>query len=199
MPAATVYSGSETWVFNAPNNAWDLDTGPAVLTLGQAIFEIPEGKSINELKGKITQLQGPIDALSGPEIILPALMKGTVSGDVIQQDYSFDQDWDGDFEFLYQGVEISDPVLVQTLQELLVKFEANLGSGNVVLEVSYDGVTWKGIRTVAIATATAPVLKNVRAMEGATGNELYWRLRATGTNIRLLGFWVQLLKRFRQV
>lgn len=190
--------GTISWIINLGNNAWTYDDSPKMLTYGDNIFDLGDAVSIDDLEGFIDNLVGSIDNLAGDTITFPTILKGLDSGEVLQQSYAYDEDWEGTrFEWLFQSMDLSDPVTELTMNELFTKLEATKDT-DVTLEASSDGgINWR-IRTTTHVDA-AEELKAAKMMKQITGRELIWRLRVTTGDTKLIGYWVRLLKRRRHV
>ncbi|KKK66723.1 hypothetical protein LCGC14_2961250, partial [marine sediment metagenome] len=84
----------------------------------------------------------------------------------------------------------------RTIQDLLVTIEAPV-TGTATFTESKDEATWGNSKAVSLTGATDEQRVGLPRRQ-ITGNELYWRVRSTAAQLKLLSWWVRVLDKFAQ-
>lgn len=191
---------TKVWIFNFDTKAWTHDDSPTVRTIGQNVG-LDTLTMIDDLVGFIDGLNpspdGVIDDWAGSETLKTGIFKGISTGEVIIQSYDHANDWDGTaFEFEWQSQNIGGFQNRRTIQDLMATVEAPV-TGTAVFAESKDEATWINDKTVTV-TGAANEQRFGLPRRQITGNELYWRVRTTAAQFRLLSWWVRVLDKFAQ-
>lgn len=184
---------TKVWVYSVEKGAWQYDDGPMISSM--AITSMPENvTTIDELVGTIDGLTGTIDELSDSGALKPALYKGTATGELLQQHFDHDTDWDATaFEFEAISQNLGNPHRRRTFKDLLVKIVA-LVDGVVILDQSKNGTDWRNPKTNSVLASV--IEHGIRLVRKLTaGTKLYWRIRCPQGQIRIRGYWVRLLEK----
>ncbi len=187
---------NRVWVFNFATGAWSFDDGPEVSAIGEVLLP-GTSVAIDDLIGDIDSQSGTIDEYGSDGQFLPTMFKGTVSGEVIQQTYDADDDWDSTlFEFEFQSPNLGSVSKRRTLKDLELTVEAP-NTGSYTLEHSNDEEIWRNTKTdTVIGVTTRTRLRLPKTM--ITGNDLYWRLKSTAAGIKLSEWWVRIMEKSLQ-
>jgi hypothetical protein len=188
---------TKTWVFSLEKNAWQFDDSPEVSCLGVVSFP-GTSVAIDDLIGTIDAQTGTIDEYGSEGKFIPALLKGTATGEVVEQTYDADDDYDASvFEFEFQSPNMGSISNRRTLKDVEVTADVPT-TGSVSIENSNDETaSWRNtiIRTISGTAGRSRIRLPRRQITGA---DLYWRLRATAPGIRLRAWWVRMLEHYLQ-
>lgn len=184
------------WVFNLRKEAWSYDDSPEVTTVavGKRASDVI---LIDELTGDIDSQNpspnGFINDWASQLIKRPILLKGTSSGEVLEQSFDSTDDYDGTaFEFLLRSQNFSSISRKRTMKELLTALEAPNG-GDVTFAASNDGSNWKHNLTKTLDSVSTTQWEGLPRHQ-TTGRELYWRLR-TKAEVKLLEYFLEIAER----
>ena len=191
---------TKTWVFSFDTRAWTYDDSPTVRTIGQNVG-LDTLTMIDDLTGFIDGLNpspdGVIDDWAGSETLRTGIFKGTSTGEVIIQSYDHANDWDATaFEFEWQSQNIGGFQNRRTIQDLMVTLEAPV-TGTATFTESKDEAAWTNSKAVSLTGAANEQHVGLPRRQ-ISGNELYWRVRSTAPQLRLLSWWVRVLDKFAQ-
>jgi hypothetical protein len=188
------------WICSIHGNrvAWSYDDGPPVTTLGVVLPPPTNITSINELLGTIDGLSGSIDSLSSRAVPAPRLYAGTSTGEVIEFSFNHATDYDlTSFEFLFQSQNLGSLSRRRTMKDLEVTCSIPV-TGSVTVEQSKDAATWTNTKTASYTGAST--LQKVRLPKTQiTGDDLFWRIRATASRFRFHSWWTRIMEKGLQV
>lgn len=188
---------TKTWVLNLEKGSWSYDDGPQVSTIG--VVSIPGDYTIiDDLSGDIDSQNpspsGTIDDYGDEGEFTPTLFKGTGTGEVLQQTYDADNDYDAtQFEFTFQSPNVGSISRRRQLKQVIAAIEA-LSTGDYDIENSNDeDSAWRNTKSVTLSSTGRQTiqLKN----KPISGDDLYWRLRATAPQFRLLNWSARILEK----
>lgn len=187
--ASTLYM-EKVWIYSIRRQGWVYDDGLTLSALGTAISANPT--MIDDLVGFIDDLGSlPIDQLAS-DIHVSSIFMGTSTGEIITYDETEDDDWNGtDFEFVVESQDFGSISRRRTMKNLLVHVSATR-AGTALLSQSKDRATWRNEKTdtVSLGRGKISLLKTQ-----TTGDSLFWRLRASSSDVRIRSYWMEFLEK----
>jgi hypothetical protein len=176
---------------------WTYDDSPIATTIG-SVLPPPATTRIDDLSGTINDLTGPIDQLSSRETIDPHIYAGTATGEVIEFSFDYAADWNTVvFEFLFQSQNLGSTSRRRTMKDLEVTCSIPV-TGSVTIEQSKDAATWTNTKTASYTGAST--LQKVRLPKTQiTGDDLFWRIRATARQFKFYSWWARMMEKGLQV
>jgi hypothetical protein len=179
-------------VVDLKSGAISIDSGPKATTISVAV-DVGDRTTIGGLAGStIGSLAGTtIGELTGLIIDSPILLKGTSTGEVLLQDDTSTNDYDGTaFEFIWASQDIGSVARRRTIQEIQAIISAD-ADADTVLEYSTDGTNWTTAKTI-----TDPSTRTkIGFKKSFTGDHLYWRVRSKAKNFSMYEWWVRILQK----
>lgn len=173
------------WHFNMLNGpSWTYDDGPSARSMGTHIID-ETGVFIDSLSGDIDDLVGSIDSLSRVGYDFTPLY-GRADGEVLAEDEEIDWDFGGTaFEFEAISPNVGSVSRRRTIMDLMLTVDY-VRSGSITLEHSVDKSTWRNTKTVVLSGDRVGMRKT-----STTGNDLYWRIKATSSDVKLMAWWLR--------
>lgn len=186
---------TRTWVYNLETQSWNYDDGPAEVTAISAAVSPNDFTTIDELSGTINALSGSIDELGGdPSVLSPSVFKGTSDGKVIQFDSTVTNDYDGTaFEAEWDSINLGSLSRRRTLKEVNVTCEIPV-DGSVTIESSRDESTWLQTKTESKTGGSGVQYVRLTRQDQLVGNDLYFRIKTTARNFKILSWWAALME-----
>lgn len=183
---------SKVWVWSRRHKAWSYDLG-LWTTLSQASF-LGSVTTINDLTGTINALTGTIDSLSGESLQTPAALRGTATGEVLYFDRTVVADYDGTaVAFEFQSPNIGSVQHRRTFQRMLVHLLIDVG-GDLTVELSKDESNWvHGLTKTFVAGSQRQ--KFGHRNNGLAGDDLWWRLTTSNSQVRLFSWWAKMIEK----
>lgn len=183
--AGSAKTFTRIWNFNMLNGpSWTYDDGPASRSMGTHIID-ETGVFIDSLSGDIDDLIGSIDSLSSVGFDFTPLY-GRADGEVLKEDAEADTDYGGTaFELEVVSPNFGSVSRRRTIIDLMltVSYER---AGSVTLEHSTDNSTWRNTKTITLSGDRVAMKKT-----STTGNDLYWRLKASSSDVRIKAWWLR--------
>jgi hypothetical protein len=180
------------WTYNILEKGWTYDDGPESQTL--SYFAFGEGIAIDSLPGTIDSLLGSINDLTTFSVATRQY-RGLATGEVIYFDAEADTDWDGtEFEFDLQSPNLGSISTRRTLTDFMAEV-AVTRAGSVVLEQSKNRTAWRNTKTIAVTSAKTRLAAKKNLV---TGNDIFWRLRATSSDVKVKSYWARLQEKGMQ-
>jgi hypothetical protein len=122
------------------------------------------------------------------------VLMGTANGRVIKFDESQVNDYESTaFELELSSQDLGSRLHRRSLREIEIEAEIPV-AGTVVLEQSKDESTWQDTKTISASAGTTPQNLWLRNKMVA-GRELFWRVRSTARNFKLLSWWARIEER----
>lgn len=180
------------WYYRILEKAWTFDDGPAAQCL--SFFAFREGLAIDSLPLTIDDLSGSIDDLATFSLATRQY-RGLESGEILLFDDSIDTDFgDVAFEFELQSPNIGSISTRRTLTDFMAEVEVDR-AGTVIYEQSNNGSVWRNTKTINFTTATTRIAAKKNPI---TGNDLFWRARASSGAILVKSWWARLQEKGMQ-
>lgn len=186
-PDASSKQMEKFWIFSLLEGAWTYDDNPPATSLGSYLVETVT--FIDDLEGNIDDLEGTIEELS--QRALPfRLYRGHTDGEVTREDETSDTDYDSvtpvAFTFALHSQNLGGTHTRRTMVDLMLTTEYNR-AGSVLLDQSIDRSNWRNTKTIALSGNRVSLKRNP-----ISGNDLYWRLRATTSDVLITSWWARI-------
>lgn len=186
---------TKMWVWNALSGAWSYDAMPAFVTLASAGSGTNSSNMrIDDLIGNIDGLLGSIDSLgniSGESQLFESMYFGMPDGNIISYDYGAVSDAGVPITATAISQDMGKRATRRTVQDLGWEVRVT-DAASVSLSQSRDAETWKNVKTVGAFLSTRKLLLPKTRI---TGDELYWKLEATGGILSLVSWWGRILEK----
>lgn len=164
------YLIQKIYIYDLDSKTWAVDDSPIISCFGR--------------------MAGTLD-IQDRLIFHSSIFKGIETGEIIYHDEDVNTDWNGDeitltFASPNMGALSNRRTLQYVLTKLLVLFD-----GDVIFDVSNDGVTWRNVITKSVTSETYLQQVGLKK-QPITGDDLFWRLRSTA-KIQLRSWFAELL------